>query len=109
MQISFATRSTFKDTIVQALLVEREALKAGRVVTIELAAMPEGYPGELTVELSPQRSSSFTTDWEGRDPTRFPARLRAAATALDSIGERGQFALTHRAGTLTVRRLSGKR
>jgi len=59
------------------------------------------------VHLTPLNSSSFGTDWDRPDPTRFPARLKAAATALNAVGMRGHYALTHAAGVLTIQRHSG--
>jgi hypothetical protein len=105
MRIAFAARSIFKDPIEQAVLAQRVALDAGRVVTVLLDAVSEGYPGQVTVELSSEWSTGFISDWQGRDPSRFPARLKAAATVLNGIGAYGRFVLTHRAGTLTLQRL----
>ena len=106
MQIPYAARSIFTGVIVDALTDPDTLaqLEDGRMITVQLAQHPAGYPGTVIVQLTPLHSSSFGTDWEGPDPTRFPARLKAAATALNKIGARGQYTLTHRSGTLTIQR-----
>jgi hypothetical protein len=104
MQLPFAARSRFTAPMVQTLLMQRAAFEAGEVITIMLTEIRDGYPGQAIVDLTLQHPSGFLADWTGQDATRFPARLRAAATALNEIGARGRFVLIHRAGELTIQR-----
>jgi hypothetical protein len=71
--------------------------------TIDLRA-DGGYTGECQVDIRNAAESSFEADVELRDWTRFPARVRAACTALRDAGLSGTFRLTHDNGTLTITR-----
>lgn len=63
-----------------------------------------GYPGRVTVTIRAGDGASFETDWEGTDITRFPARIKAAATALLNCECVGRFVVSHERGLLTLRR-----
>ncbi len=73
------------------------------MVIVELGA--GGYPGTVRVELTEEANDSFATDWERADPTRFPARIRAAATALRDKRCFGVFSVSHDEGRLTIDRI----
>jgi hypothetical protein len=64
---------------------------------------PGGYNGNVLVDIAD--GDEFETDWSRPDPTRFPARIRAAATALRDIGFVGKFRVTHQDGSLTISRV----
>lgn len=100
MRIDFATRSSFLPAIHAAL--DDAGGCEGRVV-VQLS--PQGYPGTIRLELTEGTSDSFATDWEGADPTRFPARIRAAATALRDRRCFGVFVVSHDEGRLTIDRV----
>lgn len=61
-----------------------------------------GYDGRVTVAIHAEDPTVFGADWEGRDPTRFPARIKAAATALLNCGCERRFELSHMGGSLTI-------
>jgi hypothetical protein len=62
-----------------------------------------GYEGEIQVTIAD--ADTFEAGQHYHDPTRFPARLRAAATALRDCGQFGSFLLTHRHSRVTIDRL----
>lgn len=59
-----------------------------------------GYSGDFFVEVIP--GVKFESNWQGRDETRFPARIRAAATALRDTAHLGKFRVSHRDGMITI-------
>lgn len=61
-----------------------------------------GYSGHVTIAIRHTDEAEFDADVELRDWTRFPARIRAAATALRDAGFRGRFEIVHQDGQLTV-------
>ena len=99
-QLAYAERSRFIAPVLAALRDHG----AGHW-TVQLSEALDGYGGCVEVTLPGDSPRTFGTDWAGADPTRFPARLRAAATALRDAGLSGRFRLTHRAGTLTLEHL----
>ena len=63
-----------------------------------------GYDGRVTVNIRPRNLDTFATNWTNNDPSRFPARIKAAATALKDSGNVGRFEITHTDGMLEIRR-----
>lgn len=61
-----------------------------------------GYSGNVTVTIRRINEAEFEANKELRDWTRFPARIRAAATALRDAGHRGRFNIVHQNGELSV-------
>jgi len=61
----------------------------------------DGYSGDVLVEVH-GGEEVFRTDWTGSDPTRFPARIRAAATALHDADQTGRFRIWHEEGELVI-------
>lgn len=59
-----------------------------------------GY--ELAVEVIIKEGEEFISNREYRDPTRFPARIRAAATALRDSGNFGPYLISHHDSVITV-------
>jgi hypothetical protein len=70
-------------------------------VTVELQVCG-GYGGTIRVKIERLQLLEFEADWESRDWTRFPARIRAAATALRDTGHFGTFDISHNEGTLRI-------
>lgn len=101
MEIAFATRSKFLkvcENVISKNLVE---LDSGGVVHVGLEE--GGYNGRVIVEILPNDRSFFETDWESKDPTRFPARIKAAATALKNSGCEGRYEISHLDGSLSIK------
>ena len=64
-----------------------------------------GYKGNVQVEIGSRNEDEFEADLELTDTTRFPARIRAAATELRDQGLKGTFRISHDDGVLEIRRL----
>jgi hypothetical protein len=67
-----------------------------------------GYDGSVRVRIDPSQPDQFRSDWDGSDPSRFPARIRAAATALRDCTGGGIFRITHEDGQLTIEPTSAR-
>lgn len=100
MQIAYVTRSKFLNVYSDAISAHSDTLNNGG--TLEIQSGAGGYAGRVEVELTPTRPDGFTAFWNGADPTRFPARIRAAATALKDCGFMGRFLITHKQGTISI-------
>jgi hypothetical protein len=99
-RISYAARSSFFGAIDDALEDAGDRLTSGRAVEVILS--PQGYDGEYLVRIDARDQQAFGTDWIGTDETRFPARIRAAATVLGNRGDRGVFRVSHVSGRLAI-------
>lgn len=70
---------------------------------LEIKFSKNGYNGSLIIEISEEdyfyANSSFS------DKSRFPARIKAAASALKSLSFFGKFNITHYNGTLTISKI----
>jgi hypothetical protein len=102
VNIAYVNRSDFLESCEQAIRHERATLTGGQSIRIELDAEKSGYPGRVVIEIRPEDGSTFSSDFEASDPTRFPARIRAAATALFNCGFSGRFLITHRDRLLEI-------
>lgn len=85
-------------------LLSKRSLEAA--VTFVLDASKAGYRGSIVVQLA-ENDGHFSSDFVGDDVTRFPARIRAVATALHRLGHRGWFRISHDDGTITIEPLPG--
>jgi hypothetical protein len=105
LDIRYVTRrSQFLGPCEAAIRRHRAELDAGGIVSVNLP--PGGYDGRVIVTIRPNDCSDFGTDWEHPDPTRFPARIKAAATALRNCGCEGRYEVSHSDGSLTIRAVS---
>lgn len=101
MKISYLKRrSSFLKPCVDAIRENADRLLEGATVRVELS--PRGYAGCVNVTVRAEDSMQFETDWDYSDPSRFPARLKAAATALHECSCYGQFRLSHNDGLLEI-------
>lgn len=103
MRLAYAQRSGFVEPITAALEKQQWRLDEHRAVVVRLSE--EGYDGAVIVEVDRDDDDSFGSDWEGSDETRFPARIRAAATALRDLRLYGKFDIVHEQGVLVITRL----
>jgi hypothetical protein len=101
MDSAYPTRSQFLDACETAIREHHAELEAGGAVQFPINE--GGYDGRVIAAIDPTDRSVFGTDWEGTDPTRFPARIKAAAAALLNCGCDGRFEISHSSGTLTIR------
>lgn len=102
MKIRYSIRSSFLLPCKAAIRSGQQALESGRTVSISLS--PGGYIGNIYVEIRSSERDSFQTNWQNNDPSRFPVRIKAAATALKELGYVGRFTITHMDGALGIRR-----
>jgi hypothetical protein len=102
MDIAFVNRSRFLDDCERTIRDGQDQLEGGGL--LEIAFDDGGYPGRVAVTIREGDSGYFNSDWEGSDPTRFPARIKAAATALFNCECRGSYEIVHEDGALTIRR-----
>lgn len=107
MQVTFATRSRFLEVIESAIQQRLNPLLAGDRVMVSLES--GGYPGRITVSIKDTGGMTFEADWTGNDPTRFPARIKAAATALKASRCFGRFVIDHDDGVLSIQRIGDAR
>lgn len=94
--------SSFAQRIEQAV---RQAGDLSRPVRIELK--PGGYERDARIWIRADDRHHFLTDWTGKYPSRFSARLRAAATVLRDLGLYGEYRASHQDGLLTLHRGQG--
>lgn len=84
------------------------ALRARDVVfplTVPLGT-PGGYCGRVSITIRAATEAEFEADLDLEDWTRFPARIRAAATALRDAGRFGTFFVEHEDGILKIARVA---
>jgi len=105
-EIPYTIRSKFFRVIEDDLHRHRSQINAGLAVQIILK--PGGYNGDTIVAIRSRNSLTFETDWPGRDYTRFPQRIRAAATALHYCQFQGLFRIIHKDGMLVIQAIQSK-
>jgi len=103
MKIPFATRSSYTGPCENAIRFQADDLSRGLPVNVSLE--PGGYAGKVEVNIIDNEPVSFGTDWVGTDPTRFPTRIKAAATALYRCSCFGEYVISHNDGRLTIKRI----
>ena len=101
MDIPYSTRSQFLDACEAAIRGHRADLENGATVSVNLDE--GGYEGRVIVTIRQDDRASFGADWTSSDPSRFPVRIKAAATALVNCGCEGAFEVAHADGSLTIR------
>lgn len=94
-------RSKFMSAISEELREQKKTLASGRQIIVHFDADRKGYPGTFEVKIN-QAACSFTVDFKNTDPTRFPARIKAAARALCQEGYDGTYKISHKSGALTI-------
>lgn len=101
MNIPYSKRSKFLHAC--EIAIRRHQTKLGAGGELHVSLEPGGYHGNILVTIQSNAPFYFVTDWESSDHTRFPVRIKAAATALRNCGCKGQFEITHLDGSLTIR------
>ena len=102
MDIGFVQRSGFLVSCEDAIRNDRVNLDNCGIVRVEFEA--GGYSGHVVVSIRAEDPKYFASDWQGTDETRFPARIKAAATALYNCGCFGRYGITHKDGSLEIAR-----
>jgi len=103
MKINYPSRSKFLEDCVEAITKNKNALFQGIPISITFSS--GGYNGEIKITIEKTDSISFQTDWVSSDPSRFPARIRAVASALFRQNCFGDYLISHYSGTITIRYL----
>jgi len=67
--------------------------------------MPGGYRGNVEVAIGGPTEKEFEANVNISDRTRFPARIRAAATALRDRGCKGLFQIQHNNGKVQITKI----
>jgi hypothetical protein len=98
---SCKSRSNFLPPIIKAIKQQRQDLISGRQIAIQLES-EEGYNGEYECRIN-SKTSLVTADFNYKDETRFPARIRAATIALCIEGFNGTFEMSHYSGLVTIK------
>ena len=99
-EIQFVERSSFLPTIADALDDGPGYPRVGEPIQVSLRK--GGYAGRGEIEIMANHKEYFLADWRGTDSTRFPVRIRAAATALRDRKCFGRFAISHEDGLLVI-------
>lgn len=103
MRIRYNVRpSRFVEPVRQAINANGGHIPGGRLIQITLDE--PGYRGQVLVAIEEGNPGDFEAAWEGRDQSRFPARIRAAATALRDGRCFGDFMITYQPGLLSIAR-----
>ena len=77
-------------------------------IEIDLEADPAGYTGEVRVTIHPDLNEGFGSDWVSDDLTRFPARIKAAASALKDNGYKDDWMINHEDGIIKIQKPAGQ-
>ena len=93
--------SAFYGSCKQVIKERGSLLQRGWTVRTELSK-DGGYDGDVVLRVEFSDEEAFQTSWSGPDPTRFPARIRAAATALRDEGLTGRYTVKHEDGALSI-------
>jgi hypothetical protein len=99
MRVPYVSNSRFLPIIAAALDDQMNGACAGALI-VDLGR--GGYTGTVTVDLDPDDLRTFSSNWKGVDVTRFPVRIRAAATALRDRHVFGKFVIVHSDGELRI-------
>lgn len=84
---------------------KKKDLVNGKEITITINREESGYRGEVIVVICKGDHKSFDTNWPCQDETRFPARIKNAATVLRDQGLYDMFRISHCNGTIRIRKL----
>ncbi len=104
MNIRYTVRSKFISPCKKAIVAQRKALDDGQTISVNSA--PGGYSGDVKVTIASAVSHKFQAERNGKNITRFPARIKAAATALRDCGDTGEFRISHDNGLLSITNLA---
>jgi len=104
MYVNYAPRSKFLVPCETAIRGSLGDLASKRTICIRLQEPRSGYAGCVQVTVSRNDPTRFATDWTS-DPSRFPARIKAAATALQRCRCFGVYRISHNDGTIEITRI----
>src|SRR5690349_18187672 len=102
MHLRYSTRSEFFVPIQAA--VDSVQGRLDHPLRIELKR--GGYDRDVSVHIRPDDAHLFWADWESHQPSRFSARIRAAATVLKRAGLSGRYRISHADGVMLIQKVS---
>ena len=94
----------FREAISNSLNENKVIFSDSGEMEVELEAEASGYSGEVRVTIHPDLDEGFGSDWSGNDPTGFPARIRAAATAIKDNGYKDDYLIHHNDGLIKIQK-----
>jgi hypothetical protein len=97
------TKSRFTAPILEAIDAGGGCVRQGHPVHVILSQ--EGYDGQVLATIDSGDTEHFEATWDGTDVSRFPVRIRAAATALRDRRCFGTFVIQHSGGLLIIGQL----
>ena len=102
MQIPYVTRSKFLAPCEVSIKENLQNLNDKKIIFVYLEN--GGYNADIDVEIL-QNSNTFNADYNG-DASRFPARVKAAATALKNQKSYGSYNISHDDGLLSIKKIN---
>ena len=107
MRIPYLLRQgVFRPKLSEWVDQTKEQIEEGSVVQTDLKKAG-GYAGEnIKITIKNNIINEFETDWEYKDPTRFPARIRALATVLKDKRMWGSYFVSHKDGIISLRKVA---
>jgi len=101
MWIKFPIRGQFVDEIEKAISNNKANLATGLPIKVKLN--PGGFDATVRVKISQEHPHEFWADWNQKNASWFPARIKNAAWALQRQGVFGEFEITHNNGNLAIK------
>ena len=98
-ELRYPSRSSFFAPCQRAIKTLRRDLLEGKIIRIRLS--PQGYNQRAIATIEHDNPNFFWIDKKS-DPTRFSARIRAAAYILYKNELHGEFEISHKTGVLTI-------
>ena len=97
-------QGSFRPKLSKLIGQVKDQIKKGSIVQMDLQRAG-GYADEnIKITIKNDMINEFETDWEYQDPTRFPARIRALATALQDNRMWGTYFVSHNDGIIKIRK-----
>lgn len=103
-EIPYAGKSKFLEPLIISFKDQLDLLRNGHLIECDLKTKAAGYKGNMLIEIT-GCGTHFRTNWQSSDITRFPARLKATATALLKVNALGYFEICHDKGLVVVKKV----
>lgn len=105
MRVRYNKNSEFLLPIEEFIYSNLGPLNAGSEIVIWLQVDTDGYGGSTVVTITSQNTVGFESDIRLSQEGRFPARIKAAATALHNNGCIGNFRIIHKEGFVRIKKV----
>ena len=94
-KINYNKRSKFLNIIIENL--NKNVFK----INLSSVSTSEGYEGSFIIEIL--KSHFIVENFNNYDKTRFPARIKATASAMNRIKKYGKYRITHENKVITIK------